>query len=98
MPAIMPVLPDATILSNDALRILLADDWCRLSQGNLLRAGALVRPLRDAVNARRIMEGNTEDGDVEARATLRDGDADALTESGFSSASSEDSLAGSSSY
>ena len=63
----MPVLPDeqyllpeavgqlfeATILSNDTLRIL-ADDWCRLSQGNLLRAGALVRPLREAVNARRI--------------------------------------------
>ena len=44
-----------------------------------------------------IMEGNTEDGDVEARAGLRDGDADALTVSGFSSASSEDSLAGSSS-
>ena len=33
-----------------------------LSQGNLIRAGALVRPLREALNAQRIMEGNTEDG------------------------------------
>ena len=73
--------------------------WCRLFQGNLLDSFVLelVRPLREAVNARRIMEGNTEDGDVEARAGLRDGDADALTESGLSSASSEDSFAGSSS-
>ena len=96
LPEAVGQLFDATIPSNDALRIL-ADDWCRLSQSNLLRAGALVRPLREAVNARRTKEGNTEDVDVEARTEICNGDADALTELGFSSALSEDSLAGSSS-
>ena len=48
----------STILSNlnDALRPgPLADAWCRLSEGNLLRAlaGATVRPLRAAAEERR---------------------------------------------
>ena len=65
MPAAIPELPgaqyslpeavgrlfDRTILSRDALRPL-ADAWCRLSVGNLLRAGAIVRPLRAAACAR----------------------------------------------
>ena len=41
---------DSTILSNDALRPL-ADAWCRLSEGNLLRAGATVWPLRAAAES-----------------------------------------------
>jgi hypothetical protein len=65
MPTVVPVLSDAqyslpeavgrlfdcTILSRDALRPL-ADAWCRLSVGNLLRAGAIIRPLRAAACAR----------------------------------------------
>ena len=83
MPAAVPVLPeeqyslpeavgrlfDSTILSNDALRPL-ADAWCRLSEGNLLRAGATVRPLRAAVDERRsIAAAEAGRGD----AALRDG-------------------------
>ena len=70
MPAEVPVLPDEqyalpeavgrlfdrTILSRDALRPL-ADAWCRLSEGNLLRAGAVVRPLRAAAVARLALVG-----------------------------------------
>ena len=70
MPAEVPVLPDEqyslpeavgrlfdrTILSRDALRPL-ADAWCRLSEGNLLRAGAAVRPLRAAAVARLALMG-----------------------------------------
>ena len=65
MPAAEPVLPDAqyslleavgrlfdcTILSRDALRPL-TDAWCRLAVGNLLRAGAMIRPLRATACAR----------------------------------------------
>jgi hypothetical protein len=71
MPAAVPVLPDAqyslpeavgrlfdrTVLSRDALRPL-ADAWCRLSEGNLLRAGAVVRPLRAAAVARLALVGD----------------------------------------
>ena len=70
MPAEVPVLPDEqyalpeavgrlfdrTVLSRDALRPL-ADAWCRLSEGNLLRAGAVVRPLRAAAVARLALVG-----------------------------------------
>ena len=35
----------------------LADVWCRLSEGNLLRAGAAVRPLRAAAVARLALMG-----------------------------------------
>ena len=35
----------------------LADAWCRLSEGNLLRAGAAVRPLRAAAVARLALMG-----------------------------------------
>ena len=98
MPRAVPTLPDvqyslpeavgrlfdSTILSTDALRPL-ADDWCRLSEGNLLRAGALIRPLREAANVQRVIEGNIDvDGGEES---LEDGDA--VTESGFSSSGSE---------
>ena len=41
LPEAVERLPDSTILSNDALRPL-ADAWCRLSEGNLLRAGSTV--------------------------------------------------------
>jgi hypothetical protein len=65
MPDDVPQLPDAqyslpeavgrlfdcTILSGDALRTP-ADMWCRLAMGNLLRAGAVVRPMRAAVDRR----------------------------------------------
>ena len=65
MPDDVPQLPDAqyslpeavgrlfdcTVLSGDALRTP-ADMWCRLAMGNLLRAGAVVRPMRAAVNQR----------------------------------------------
>ena len=80
MPAVVPVLPDAqyalpealgrlfdrTVLSRDALRPL-ADVWCRLAEGNLLRAGAVVRPLRKAAVDRLVeaifdgMDGNASD-------------------------------------
>jgi len=51
LPEAVGRLFDCTILSGDALRTL-ADMWCRLAMGNLLRAGAVVRPLRAAVNQR----------------------------------------------
>ena len=65
MPGDVPQLPDAqyslpeavgrlfdcTVLSGDALRTP-ADIWCRLAMGNLLCAGAVVRPMRAAVNQR----------------------------------------------
>ena len=100
MPARMPMLPDvqyllpeavgrlfdSTILSNDALRPL-ADDWCRISEGNLLRAGAAIRPLREAANVRRAIVGNTDDDDDDEE-ELRT-DEDAVTESGFSSSGSD---------
>jgi len=100
MPARMPMLPDvqyllpeavgrlfdSTILSNDALRPL-ADDWCRISEGNLLRAGAAIRPLRVAANVRRAIVGNTDDDDDDEE-ELRT-DEDAVTESGFSSSGSD---------
>ena len=38
---------DRTALKRDALRPL-TDSWCRLSDGELVRAGAVVRPLRAA--------------------------------------------------
>ena len=43
---------DCTILSGDALRTP-ADMWCRLAMGNLLRASAVVRPMRAAVASAR---------------------------------------------
>jgi hypothetical protein len=63
MPDDVPQLPDAqyslpeavgrlfdcTVLASDALRPS-ADLWCRLAMGNLLRAGAVVRPLRAAAS------------------------------------------------
>jgi hypothetical protein len=70
MPVFVPVLPDAqyslpcamgrlfdkTVLSNDALRPM-ADSWCSLATANLLRAGAIVRPLRMAADLRRLSIG-----------------------------------------
>jgi hypothetical protein len=67
MPDAVPQLPDAqyslpcavgrlydrTILSSDALRPL-ADSWCDLATANLLRAGAIVRPLRVDADVRRL--------------------------------------------
>ena len=106
MPADIPVLPeeqyllpealgrlfDVTILSSDALRPL-ADDWCRLSEGNLLRAGALIRPLREAANARLGAERCVDDVGADTEVELQcETDEDAVTESGFSSVSSDSAL------
>ena len=33
----------------------MADDWCRLSESNLLRAGAIVRPLRATADKQRLV-------------------------------------------
>ena len=68
MPESLPLLPaaqyslpeavgrlyDCTILSSDhdALRPL-ADAWCQLAMGNLLRVGSVVSPLRTAADAKR---------------------------------------------
>ena len=71
MPEVVSVMPDAqyslpeavgrlfdrTVLSRDVLRPL-ADAWCRLSKGNLLHAGAVVRPLRAAAVARLVLVGD----------------------------------------
>jgi hypothetical protein len=53
LPAAVGRLFDRTILSSDVLRPL-ADDWCRLSESNLLRAGAIVRPLRVTADEQRL--------------------------------------------
>lgn len=50
LPVAMGRLFDSTILSNSALRPL-ADAWCKMATVNLLRAGAVVRPLRAAADA-----------------------------------------------
>ena len=74
MPESVPVLPEAqyslpeavgrlydcTILSSDALRPL-ADAWCQLAMCSLLRAGAVVSPLRTAADARRTVAGLDDD-------------------------------------
>ena len=49
LPEALGRLYDCTILSSDSLRPL-ADSWCSLARGNLLRAGATVRPLRAAAD------------------------------------------------
>ena len=79
MPGVVPVLPDVqyllpeavgrlfdrTVLSRDMLRPL-ADAWCRLSEGYLLRAGAVVRPLRAAAVARLALVGDDAPADDDA--------------------------------
>jgi hypothetical protein len=66
MPVLMPVIAEAeyrlpelvgrlfdvTILSRDVLRPM-ADAWCSMAQGCLLRAGKLIRPLRLAAELKR---------------------------------------------
>ena len=54
LPAAVGRLFDRTILTSDVLRPL-ADDWCRLSDRNLLRAGAIVRPLRATADKQRVV-------------------------------------------
>ena len=54
LPVAVGRLFDRTILSSDVLRPL-ADDWCRLSESNLLRAGAIVRPLRATADKQRLV-------------------------------------------
>ena len=90
MPAVLPVLPDAqfslpeavgrlydcTILSSNALR-LLADAWCQLAMGNLLRAGSVVSPLRTIADANR------------AASTLDDDDASSVASTSSMAASSD---------
>jgi hypothetical protein len=82
MPTAIPVLPDAqfllpeavgrlydcTILSSDALRPL-ADAWCRLAMGNLLRAGSVVCPLRANADVKRAAEGFIDDDDSSVAST-----------------------------
>ena len=51
LPAAVGRLFDRTILTSDVLRPL-ADDWCRLSERNLLRA--IVRPLRVTADKQRV--------------------------------------------
>ena len=90
MPAVVPVLPDAqfslpeavgrlydcTILSSNALRPL-ADAWCQLAMGNLLRAGSVVSPLRTIADANR------------AASTLDDDDASSVASTSSMAASSD---------
>lgn len=85
MPAVVPVLPDeqyslpeavgrlfdSTVLSRDALRPL-ADAWCRLSEGNLLRAGAIIRPLRAAACARLALLAEGAESLADSRAPSSD--------------------------
>ena len=52
LPELVGRLFDVTILSRDVLRPM-ADAWCSMAQGCLLRAGKLIRPLRLAAELKR---------------------------------------------
>lgn len=98
MPTEVPVLPDVeyslpeavgrlfdcTVLSNDALRPL-ADAWCQLSEGNLLRAGAVIRPLRETVDAQRAAAAALATGNGDVARGDAEADGDGLSTSSLSS-------------